>query len=116
MRYSMHDAQCMIHNAGFMMQDSRFYIQYPIKTPRPRHPDGCCGRGRFNGDLRGDVMRSAPWRLLRFEGYIVGAGMHELKFESARQTFVKCVRRLEAAGMCFSGIEFGGGTEFFHTH
>ena len=61
-------------------------------------------------------MLSAPRRLLRFEGDVVGAGMHELEFEGAGQSLVKGVRRLEAAGMRFSGIEFGGGTEFFHTH
>lgn len=83
------DARCTIH-------DARFYIQDHKTTTAA--PSGWMLRPwSFYGDLRGDVMRSAPRRLLRFKGYIVGARMHELEFESTRQSLVKCVRSLEAA-------------------
>lgn len=42
--------------------------------------------------------------------------MHKFEFECAGQTFVKCIRRLEATCMHFGGIEFGRGTEFLYAH
>ena len=56
------------------------------------------------------------WGLFGFEGDVVGTGMHELKFESAGQTFVKGIGSFEAACMHFGGIEFGCGTEFLYAH
>ena len=54
--------------------------------------------------------------LFRFENDIVGSRMHKLKLKCSGETLIKGVGGLETAGVRLAGVEFGGGTEFFHTY